>query len=90
MPTAQPAADAHVHAAAAAIIHRVEVRPRRGHHDPRGQAVQKAMTAESWHALLARLGSLEHWPVGSREFGAVVAADTEYFRANLGLLAPAQ
>ena len=25
------------------LIHRVEVRPRRGHHDPRGQSVQKAI-----------------------------------------------
>lgn len=50
------------------------------------QAVQKAMTADSWHALLRRLGSLEHWPVGLREFATVVAADTEYFKANLDLL----
>ena len=52
------------------------------------KAVQKAMTAESWHALLRRLGSLEHWPVGVREFAAVVDADTAYFRANLSLLGP--
>ncbi len=49
MPTAQPAAQPGTHASAdptsAAVIHRVEVRPRRGHHDPRGQAVQKAVEA---------------------------------------------
>jgi phosphoribosylformylglycinamidine synthase len=30
-------------ATAPTVIHRVEVRPRRGHHDPRGQAVQRAI-----------------------------------------------
>ena len=30
-------------ASAATVIHRIEVRPRRGHHDPRGQSVQKAI-----------------------------------------------
>ncbi|MFM7133508.1 MAG: phosphoribosylformylglycinamidine synthase subunit PurS, partial [Planctomycetota bacterium] len=29
----------------ATVIHRIEVRPRRGHHDPRGQAVQRAIEA---------------------------------------------
>jgi tripartite-type tricarboxylate transporter receptor subunit TctC len=52
------------------------------------KAVQKALTAESWHALLRRLGSLEHWPVGTKEFASVVEADTTYFRANLHLLGP--
>ena len=28
---------------AATVIHRIEVRPRRGHHDPRGAAVQRAI-----------------------------------------------
>jgi len=50
------------------------------------QALQKAMTSPAWAALLAKLGSLERWPVGSREFTTVVEADTEYFRANLTLL----
>ena len=49
MPTAQPAIQPGTQASAdptaAAVIHRVEVRPRRGHHDPRGQAVQKAVEA---------------------------------------------
>ena len=30
-------------ATAEMVIHRVEVRPRRGHHDPRGQSVQRAI-----------------------------------------------
>ena len=42
MPTAPAQADP---TNAAAIIHRVEVRPRRGHHDPRGEAVQKSIEA---------------------------------------------
>ena len=44
MPTAPAKSSSPTDAASAAtLIHRIEVRPRRGHHDPRGQSVQKAI-----------------------------------------------
>ena len=42
MPTAHAEPPA---TAASQMIHRIEVRPRRGHHDPRGQAVERAIAA---------------------------------------------
>jgi phosphoribosylformylglycinamidine synthase len=41
MPTAT--ASTHDSRTSPSVIHRIEVRPRRGHHDPRGQSVQKAI-----------------------------------------------
>ena len=46
-------------------------------------ALQQAMKSAAWKDLLARLGNVEPWPVGSAELARTFAVDGEFYRKEL-------